>query len=152
MIFPTIYASDGCNQIGNGYGPITTSFAPGELSTIEIRGISTKVYDFSELPCPPSSIKVPPGAFYAPLLAPPSFMYALDPAFSTCIPAADQGVDAPIDPPIALTTAHGGLEGPGALDDNLPPRDLGAQTLLHAGTTGPAKTAEPMRITFSHDF
>ena len=152
MIFPTIFATDGCNQIGNGYGPITTSFAPGELSTIEIGKSSTNVYDFSELPCPPSSIDVPPGSTYAPLLAPPSFIYALDPAFSTCVPGFDQGVDAPIDPPIALPTVHGGLEGPGALDDNLPPRDLGAQTLPHAGTAGPAKTAEPKRIKFNQDF
>ncbi len=141
-VFPSIMASDGCNQIGKGYGPITTSFAPGELSTIEASD-TTNVYNFSELPCAPSGIEVPPGETYAPLLAPPSFLYDLDPAFSACVPAYVQGVNPPFDPPIAVTSVKGGLRGPD-IQDNLPPRrDLGAYARPHAGASGPAKTAEP---------
>ena len=99
-------ASDGCNQIGTGYGPITRSFAPGELSTIVDGGHSTNVYNFDDLPCPPSSIEVNPGETYAPLIAPPSFITELDPAFSNCIPGYSQGVD----PPYALIPES--LRGP----------------------------------------
>ena len=136
-------AADGCNQIGGRYGPITTSFAPGELSTIEIGlgGQITNVYNFSQLPCPPSSVHVPSGAPYAPLLAPPSFLYDLDPAFSTCVPAWNQGLEPPFDPPIAVTSVKGGLRGP--LGNFPARRDLGAYARPQAGTWGPAKTAEP---------
>ena len=138
-------ASDGCSQIGKGFGPITTSFAPGELSIIPIGGFETRVYNFSGLPCPPPDIDVPPGEAYAPLLAPPPFIYDLDPAFTRCVPSYSQGVDPPIDPPIAVHTVHGGLPGPGVPGGDLPPRrDLGARPRPLAGTQGPAKTAEPM--------
>ena len=137
-------ATDGCRRIGQGFGPITTSFAPGELSTIDVSKRATSMYDFSGLPCPPPSIDVPPGETYAPLMAPPSFIYALDPAFSTCVPGFDQGDLPPVDPPIAFTTVTGGLQGPGLPGDAPPrPRDLGARTLPLAGIPGPAKTAGP---------
>ena len=137
-------ASDGCSQIGKSFGPITTSFAPGELSTLVIGSPETNVYNFSELPCPPSGIDLPPGETYAPLLAPPLFIFDLDPAFSTCIPGYDLGVVPPIDPPTALPTVHGGLQGPGVPGGNAPPRrDLGARARPLAFPRGPAKTAEP---------
>ena len=138
-------ASDGCNQIGKSFGPITTSFAPGELSTIDLSG-GTKVYNFSELPCPPSGVDLLPGQTYAPLIAPPLFIFDLDPAFSTCIPAYNysQGLIPPIDPPTALPTVHSGLQGPGVPGGDAPPRrDLGARARPLAFPQGPAKTAEP---------
>ena len=137
-------ATDGCSQVGKGFGPITTSFAPGELSTIVIGSHETRVYDFSDLPCPPSDVYLPPGETYAPLIAPPSFIYALDPAFSTCVIGYNQGAAPPVDPPIALTTDPGGLQGPGLPGDPPPRRrDLGARTLPLAGVPGPTKTAGP---------
>lgn len=136
-------ASDGCNQIGEGYGPITTSFAPGELSTIVFGGELTSVYNLTGLPCPPSSIEVPPGDAYAPLLGPPSFIYDLDPAFSTCIAGYSQGVAPPIDPPIAYTRVQGGLLSPSTPGVHLPHRNVGARARPHLGPSGPVKTVDP---------
>ena len=139
-IFPSIMASDGCNEIGQGYGPITTSFAPGELSTIDIGGHSTNVFNFDDLPCPPSGIEVTPGSTYAPLIAPPSFIFDLDPAFSSCVPGYSQGVD----PPTAMPTATGGIQGPGPPGGGRPARrDLGTQAHPHVAPWAPAKTAGP---------
>lgn len=137
-IFPSIMASDGCNQIGSGYGPITTSFAPGELSTIDIGSHSTNVFNFADLPCPPSGIEIPQGETYAPLIAPPSFIFDLDPAFSTCIPGYSQGVD----PPTAFT-AGPGPQGPGGPGGGLPRRGLGAHNSPHVAPWAPTKTAGP---------
>ena len=128
-VFPSIMASDGCKQIGNGYSHITASFAPGELSTID--GHATKVFDFDDLPCPPPGIDLTPGETYAPLIAPPSFIWSLDPAFSTCIPGSNQGLD----PPIAVHTTSG-PDGPGP--DGAPRRRD-----LRASPWGPIKTPGP---------
>ena len=133
-IFPSIMASDGCNQIGKGYGPITTSFAPGELSTIDIGGHSTNVFNFDDLPCPPPGIFVPSGQPYAPLIAPPPFIWGLDPAFSTCQPGYSQGLD----PPHAIPTMSG-PQGPGA-PGAAPPR----RRDLEVFPWGPAKTPGPV--------
>ena len=138
-IFPSIMASDGCNQIGQGYGPITTSFAPGELSTIDIGAQSTNVFNFADLPCPPSGIEVPPGETYAPLIAPPSFIFELDPAFSTCVPGYSQGVD----PPTALPTVLGGLQGPVPGQGVHRRGDPGAHAHPHLPPWAPTKTAGP---------
>lgn len=136
-IFPSIKASDGCNQIGKGYGPITTSFAPGELSTIAIGGISTNVFNFADLPCPPSSILVPSGQPYAPLISPPPFIWGLDPAFSTCIPAYSQGVD----PATALPTDAKGPQAP-EVGGGARRRDLGGPLWGPTMTAGPTLKAQ----------
>ena len=138
-IFPSIIASDGCNRIGGAYGPITTSFAPGELSTIDVGGHMTSVFNFADLPCPPSSIQLPPGETYAPLIAPPAFIFDLDPAFSTCVPGYSQGVD----PAIAFTS--GILDGPGSPGANPRRRRdvVGAHAHPHGGPWGPTMTAGP---------
>ena len=133
-IFPSIMASDGCNQIGKGYGPITTSFAPDELSTIA--GGSTNVFNFADLPCPPPGVEVPPGETYAPLIAPPAFIWGLDPAFSGCLPGRSQGVD----PPTAMPTADG-LGGPGG--GGHPRRNLDAPSYPNVAPWAPTKTAGP---------
>lgn len=138
-IFPSIMASDGCNQIGNGYGPITTSFAPGELSTIA--GGSTNVFNFADLPCPPSGIEVAPGSTYAPLIAPPPFIWGLDPAFSGCIPGLRQGVD----PPTAMPTM-GGPGGPGQPGGGLPRRDFDAYAHPNVAPWAPTRTAGPTHM------
>ena len=104
VIFNSIIASDGCRQIGNTYAMITTSFAPGELSTIDKSSGATRVFDFSDLPCGPAG----DNPHYSPIIAPPPFLTNLDPAFATCIPGAEQGID----PPGQLLGADG-ASGPG---------------------------------------
>lgn len=137
-IFPSIMASDGCNQIGGTYSSITTSFAPGELSTIA--DYSTGVYNFADLPCPPPGVILPPGTTYAPLISPPPFIYALDPAFASCIPGKSQGLD----PPQAATTDSDGLQPP-APGRGGGRRDLGARAHAHVAPWAPTRTAEPAR-------
>lgn len=106
VVFDSIIASDGCSQIGNTYSSITTSFAPGELSTIDSSG-ATQVFNFGDLPCGPSG----DDPSYSPIIAPPSFLTGIDTAFATCIPGREQGID----PPVAIQPAGGasGLGGPG---------------------------------------
>ncbi|KAK0513753.1 hypothetical protein JMJ35_003475 [Cladonia borealis] len=105
-IFGSIRATDGCTQVGTTFKDFTTSFAPGDLSTVDSSG-ATKVFDFGDLPCGPSGTE---DISYAPTIAPPSFIFnELDNgAFATCIPGADQGID----PPIAVQ-GGGGVSGPG---------------------------------------
>ena len=106
VVFDSIIASDGCSQIGNTYSSIITSFAPGEISTIDSSG-ATQVFNFGDLPCGPSG----DDPSYSPIIAPPAFLTGIDPAFATCIPGREQGVD----PPIAIQPAGGasGLGGAG---------------------------------------
>lgn len=100
VIFPSISANDGCTQIGNTYSSITKTFAPGDLSTLDSNG-ATKSFNFGDLPCGPPGVE---DTSYAPLIAPPSFIFnELDSAFATCIPGLDQGVD----PPTALPPGSG---------------------------------------------
>ena len=131
-------ASDGCNQIGGTYGPITTSFASGELSTIA--DDSTNVFNFADLPCPPPGVVVPSDSPYAPLISPPPFIKGLDSAFASCIPGMSQGVD----PPIAAT-ADTGPQGPGQAGGGPHRRELGARAHAHVAPWAPTKTAEPAR-------
>lgn len=106
--FPSIRAHDGCSQIGATFTNLITSFAPSALSTI---GGDSKTYSFNfgDLPCPPAIIgwNSSQGP-YAPLLAPPAFLFHLDPAFLTCIHGASQGID----PYTALVTTNA-ASGPG---------------------------------------
>ena len=94
--------------------------------------MSTNVFNFADLPCPPSSIDLPAGVPYAPLIAPPSFIWGLDPAFSGCVPGLSQGVD----PATAFTTAKNGVPSP-EVGGGVRRRDLGAPPW------GPTKTAGP---------
>ena len=128
-------ASDGCNQVGGTYGPITKSFAPGELSTIADGTAS--VFNFADLPCPPPGVELS-GSVYAPSIAPPPFIFDLDKAFATCIPGRNQGVD----PPIAAVTVSS-LNGPGPAGLGGHRRDLGAHAHAHVAPWAPTKTAEP---------
>ena len=131
-------ASDGCNQIGGTYGPIVTSFASGELSTIADE--STNVFDFADLPCPPPGVEIPSGSTYAPLISPPPFIFGLDKAFASCIPGKGQGVD----PPYAAPTVDG-LGGTGCAGRGGCRRDFDARAHAHVAPWAPTKTAEPAR-------
>lgn len=93
VVFPSIHAYDGCSQIGATFTNLTTSFAPGALSTV---GGDSRTYSFNfgDLPCPPAIVgwNSSQGP-YAPKLAPPHFLFQLDPAFTKCIPGTSQGID-----------------------------------------------------------
>ena len=95
VVFESIKASDGCNQVGPTFASKTATLPPGELSTIAPDG-TTQSYNFADLPCPPASLQWDPDKPYAPRIAAPSYLMGLDPAFSNCIPGAAQGVDPPI--------------------------------------------------------
>lgn len=93
VVFPSIYVADGCSTIGKTFTGLTASFAPGQLSTIG-HSSSTYSFNFGDLPCPPANAGWDPSEGpYSPIVAPPEFLFNLDPAFNTCIPAASQGND-----------------------------------------------------------
>ena len=98
-VFPSIHGGDGCNTIGRPIFNLTTSFAIGELSTVGLNN-STYSFNFGDLPCPPADVEWDPSKGpYAPKIAPPRFLFELDPTFANCIPGAGQGID----PPMTLT-------------------------------------------------
>ena len=107
VVFPTISARAGNarTQVGSIYTDYITSFAPGELSTIEGSGGSTKAFDFADLPCPPPAVaeanaffyntQANPGSAYSPRVDLPRGILDLDPAFKGCVAAIYQGFDPP---------------------------------------------------------
>ena len=93
VVFPSITAFDGCHQVGKAFTNLTTSFAPEAMSTVRSDG-SYHPFNFTDLPCPPADIPWDPSTGpYKPLLGAPNFLFSIDPAFSTCTPAASQGID-----------------------------------------------------------
>ena len=65
------------------------SFAPGELLTGGLRGPATAPFNFSDAICPPvTEVMFPyeyqPGEPYLPQIVPPSQLFTLNPAFSSC--------------------------------------------------------------------
>lgn len=93
VVLRSIRGYDGCNQIGAIFVDLTTSFAPGRLSTIGLDH-TTYSFNFADLPCPPADVEWDfSNGPYAPQLAPPEFLFNLDPAFKNCIPGASQGID-----------------------------------------------------------
>lgn len=144
VIFTSFYLYDGCGtKLLQASFDLTTSFASGELSTVATApggGLSTDAFDFDDLPCPPPGVQVEAGQPYRPLLAPPAFVTALpgwNPNFDNCDPGHG------IDPPTALTSALGGLPGPGFPGMPLPPRDVRAYAHPHMAPRAPTKTAGP---------
>ena len=93
VVFPSITAFDGCQQVGRTFADLTTSFAPESMSTVR-SDWSKYQFNFADLPCPPPDVPWNRSEGpYQPLLAPPDFLFTIDPAFATCTPAASQGVD-----------------------------------------------------------
>ncbi|KAL8719426.1 MAG: hypothetical protein Q9225_003569 [Loekoesia sp. 1 TL-2023] len=123
VVIPELSAGNACTQIAN-FTSLTFSFGPGELSTIQGPANITKEFNFADLPCPPPDIAsdvrwfynpaVNPTQTYAPVVAPFSQLYDLDPAFHSCSVALNQGFD----PSIALPTAKSPTL-PGADEDRL---------------------------------
>ena len=139
MIFPSIYASDGCNRIGSAFTNLTTSLPFGVLSTIGLDK-TTYSFNFGDLPCPPADVGWDPSkGSYAPQLAPPSFLTSLDTAFATCIPALTQGID----PPTTLTTATAGSGVESVGCGKSCKRAKRALEHPHLVPWAPQKTAEP---------
>ena len=93
VVFPSIAAFDGCQQVGQTFADLTTSFAPEAMSTVR-SDWSKYPFNFADLPCPPAGVPWNQSEGpYQPLLAPPDFLFTIDPAFATCTPAASQGID-----------------------------------------------------------
>lgn len=93
VVFPSISAFDGCHQVGKTFSGLTTSFAPEAMSTVR-SDWSIYPFNFTDLPCPPADIPWNSSEGpYQPILAPPDFLFTIDPAFATCTPAASQGID-----------------------------------------------------------
>ena len=144
MLFTSFYLYDGCGtKLLEASADITTSFAPNELSTVATArdgSLTTEAFDFDDLPCPPSGVQVPAGQPYRPLLAPPAFITGIpgwDPKFDNCDPGDG------IDPPTALTSALGGIAGPGFPGGGIPRREVGAYAHPHMMPRAPTKTAAP---------
>ena len=55
VVFPSIRASDGCSQIGTTFAGLTTSFASGVLSTIELNN-NAYSFNFGDLSCPSADV------------------------------------------------------------------------------------------------
>lgn len=143
--FTSFYLYDGCGtKLLEASIDLTTSFASDVLSTVATLpggGLTTEVFDFGSLPCPPSGVEVPAGQPYRPLLAPPPFITAIpgwDPKFDDCNPGTG------IDPPTAMTSMDGGLPGPVAPGGPLPRRnDDRAYPHPHLVPRAPTQTAAP---------
>jgi len=134
VVFESIKASDGCNQIGPSFMSKTATFPPGALSTLAPDN-STQSFNLADLPCPPASVQWDSPGPYAPLLAPPPYLFDLDPAFSACIAGYSQGVD----PPTPLSAARG-VSGPGG------PGHLGRKrTVVHAHPHAHARPWSPQK-------
>ena len=140
VVFSTIRGYDGCSRIGGIYYDLTTSFAPGALSTVRPDN-TTYSFNFGDLPCPPAEVewdfsKGP----YAPTIAPPDFLFNLDPAFKTCIHGATQGID----PPMTLTQVAADSD-PGAVGCRRGHCYRAKRAMAHAHPMpwAPQRTAEP---------
>ena len=105
VVFESIKASDGCNQIGPAFAQQTATLPAGVLSTIAHDG-ATRSFNFADLPCPPASIPWDGSSPYKPRIAPPSYLKNLDPAFANCIAGEGQGVDPPIPFPPGSDTGY----------------------------------------------
>lgn len=111
VVFPVISAGNASTQVGNIYRDFVTSYAPGELSTIEGLVGPTKAFDFADLPCPPPAVaaanthfynpQANPARAYSPRIDLPRGILEMDPAFRDCVAAVYQGFD----PPMALQPA-----------------------------------------------
>lgn len=139
-VFPSIRGHDGYSQIGTTFVNLTTSFAPGQLSTVGLDS-STYSFNFGDLPCPPADVewdfsKGP----YQPQVAPPQFIFNLDPAFKTCTPGASQGID-----PYTILTNAAADSTPGPVGCMPPLCKRAKRALEHAHPVAwvPQKTAEP---------
>ncbi|KAL8901617.1 MAG: hypothetical protein Q9207_005113 [Kuettlingeria erythrocarpa] len=110
VVVPQLSAGNNCTKIAE-YTSRTFTFKPGELSTIQGPANITKEFNFADIPCPPPDVAEDvkwffnpdfnPAQPYAPVVAPFSQLWDLDPAFKDCIVPLNQGFD----PSIAYSTA-----------------------------------------------
>ncbi|KAL9136488.1 MAG: hypothetical protein Q9175_002298 [Cornicularia normoerica] len=147
VIFTSFYLYDGCGtKLLEANFDVTTSYAPNEVSTVATApggGLTTEVFNFRNLPCPPPGVQVEAGQPYRPLLAPPPFVTGIpgwNPRFDNCDPGHG------IDPPTAMTSVLGGIPGPvgpGFARMPLSPRDARPYAHPHMVPRAPTKTAGP---------
>lgn len=91
VLFTSIRATDGCQQIGTTFVDYTHTFRSGELSSS--RDGATYSFNVQDLPCPPPSVNWSGPGLYAPTIAFPPWMTDLDPAWSDCRAGYKQGID-----------------------------------------------------------
>lgn len=144
-IFTSFYLYDGCGtKLLEASMDLTTSFESDVLSTVATLpggGLTTEIFDFGSLPCPPSGVEVPAGQPYRPLLAPPPFITAI-PGWNSNFDDCNPGTG--IDPPTAMTSANGGIPGPVAPGGPLPRRnDDRAYPHPHLVPRAPLQTTAP---------
>lgn len=116
VVFPAVSAGNPCTQVGKIYTSVIIKFAPEALSTLEGQSEVPKSFNFADIPCPPPDVasndaffynpQFNPGRQYAPRLAPPTGLWALDPEFQKCVSAnIYQGFDPPSALPHATRTS-----------------------------------------------
>ena len=121
VVVSTIQAKDKCGTVGKVHTSLTLSFAESQLSTIDGISDETKVFNFADLPCPPTSWNFPnplqgntaalidfAQTYHPRILAPQSSLKALDPAWKSCsIIDVGNGYDPPrpLTPADAMATA-----------------------------------------------
>lgn len=100
VVFTSIEAHDGCRTIGTTVVHLSHIFHPSDLATGRENDDTLYTFNPVDFPCPPASVGWT--GPYMPRITPPtSFFKAMDPAWSTCVLAANQGID----PPTAFPTA-----------------------------------------------
>lgn len=106
-VFAVATKYDGCGVSLGNFGPITQSFAPDALSTVQPVPSGTpipQVFDFQDVPCPPPRIQdqLEPGRLYRPVLAPPvdQLLSSLE---NASISVAHCQFDMIVDPPMFAT-------------------------------------------------
>ena len=116
VVISTIQAKNKCGNVGGVHTSLTLSYAPSQLSTIDGISGETKVFNFADLPCPPSSWNFPnplqgntaalaefAQTYHPRILAPQSSLKALDPAWKSC---SIMDVGNGYDPPRPLTPVN----------------------------------------------
>ena len=153
VAFYSLSATDMCGFRGNNITSTMLAFAPGELSTVQghmwdggVQQQKTKVFDFADLPCPPSDVmyddwyKPAPGEPYRPLIALPDKVRGLDPWWSAC---TDAYYFTGLDPPRTLQRAAAMVTPAASPDPTITPDPVQPVPSLPVKTDAgqPVKTA-----------
>ena len=127
-VSPTIYAvieklivtMSGNSEL-SGYGPLTVSFDPADMSTIDGDGDgSTKSFNFADFPCPPSAVNLN-GQQYQPwVVPPPTFLDQMRRDF-VGFTGDDCNVPLWFDPPKVLIS-QSSVNGPRLPSQHTPPQ------------------------------
>ena len=156
--FYSLSATDSCGYRGTTIDSTLLVFAPGELSTVATAMYAAleesitpgSVYDFNDLPCPPTSVmwsqwyKPEPGEPYRPLIVFPSKLLDIDTLWKVCTQGYFTGYDPPrtLDPATAMVPKVTPPSNPNP--DPRPPKPAATQDSLPRRTTTPADPAKTL--------